>query len=240
METLTRVDLDVASMRRVVEREGACLVWGGALTLSPADDALIRVERPLDLDSDAQLVASVLSKKIAAGATHAVIDIPVGPSAKLRSEDDAARLQGMMESVAAASGLRLRVLRTDGAQPVGRGIGPALEARDVLAVLRGEPGAPEDLKSRAVVLATALLEFSGDHAPGHARETALHLLESGAAWTKFQAIWVPCRNLQWPACAAASRPIGPVMSPVSIAAAWRGWQSSPVRPTCARRVSICT
>lgn len=53
METLTRVDLDVAAMRRVVDREGGCFVWGGALSLSPADDVLIRVERPLDLDSDA-------------------------------------------------------------------------------------------------------------------------------------------------------------------------------------------
>lgn len=81
METLTSVDLALPAMRRVVEREGGCFVWGGALTLSPADDVMIRVERPLDLDSDAQLVASVLSKKIAAGATHAVIDIPVGPNA---------------------------------------------------------------------------------------------------------------------------------------------------------------
>ena len=55
-------------MRRVVEREGGCIVWGGAVRLSPADDMLIRVERPLDLDSEGQLVASVLSKKAAAGA----------------------------------------------------------------------------------------------------------------------------------------------------------------------------
>jgi thymidine phosphorylase len=207
METLTRVDLDVASMRRVVEQEGACLVWGGALTLSPADDELIRVERPLDLDSDAQLVASVLSKKIAAGATHAVIDIPVGPSAKLRSEQDSVRLQGLLESVAAASGLRLRVLRTDGTQPVGRGIGPALEARDVLAVLRGERGAPEDLKIRAVALAAALLEFSGSAAAGHAHNTALRLLENGAAWKKFQAICKAQGSLHEPAVARLSRSI---------------------------------
>lgn len=103
METLTRVDLDVTAMRRVVEREGGCLVWGGALTLSPADDVLIRVERPLDLDSDAQLVASVLSKKIAAGATHALIDIPVGPTAKVRSDEDFLRLQRLIEQVTAST-----------------------------------------------------------------------------------------------------------------------------------------
>jgi len=188
METITRVDLDVATMRRVVEAEGACLAWGGALQLSPADDALIRVERPLDLDSDAQLVASVLSKKIAAGATHALIDIPVGPSAKVRSEADAQRLQQLLDRVAAAHGLGLKVLCTDGTQPVGRGIGPSLEARDVLAVLQGEATAPVDLKVRAVRLAGELLEFGGGAVRGSGSGLALHLLESGAAWRKFEAI----------------------------------------------------
>ncbi len=207
METLTRVDLDLAAMRRVVEREGACLVWGGALTLSPADDVLIRVERPLDLDSDAQLVASVLSKKIAAGATHAVIDIPVGPTAKLRSEEDAQRLQTLLEQVAAANGLHLRVLRTRGAQPVGRGIGPALEAHDVLAVLRGAAAAPVDLRMRALLLAGELLEFCGHSIPGTGRSEAWRLLDSGAAWTKFQAICEAQGSLREPGVAPLREPV---------------------------------
>ena len=188
METLTRVDLDVAAMRRVVEQEGGCLVWGGALTLSPADDVLIHVERPLDLDSDAQLVASVLSKKIAAGATHALIDIPVGPTAKVRTEEDADRLQLLLEQVAAAHGLQLRVLRSPGNQPVGRGIGPALEAHDVLAVLRCAALAPIDLRTRALTLAGELLEFCDHSSPGTGISVAANLLDSGAAWHKFLAI----------------------------------------------------
>lgn len=188
METVTRVDLDLPAMRRVVEREGGCFVWGGALTLSPADDLLIRVERPLDLDSDAQLVASVLSKKIAAGATHAVIDIPVGPTAKVRTNEDAHRLQVLLEQVAAAHGIHLRVVRTNGAQPVGRGVGPALEAHDVLAVLRGAAAAPVDLRMRSLVLAGDLLEFCGHNIPGAGKSEAWRLLDSGAAWDKFQAI----------------------------------------------------
>ncbi len=85
METMAPVELDTAAIRRVVERESGCVVWGGAVKLSPADDILIRVERALDLDTEGQLIASVLSKKIAAGSTHLVIDLPVGPTAKLRS-----------------------------------------------------------------------------------------------------------------------------------------------------------
>ena len=207
METLTRVDLDLASMRRVVEREGGCLVWGGALTLSPADDILIRVERPLDLDSDAQLVASVLSKKIAAGASHVVIDIPVGPSAKVRSEQDAQRLELLLQQVASALDLKLRVLRTDGSQPVGHGVGPALEAHDVLAVLRGAGAAPTDLRQRALSLAGELLEFCGHSQPGEGHARAAWLLDSGAAWAKFQAICEAQGGLREPGLAPLREPV---------------------------------
>jgi thymidine phosphorylase len=207
METLTRVDLDLPQMRRVVEREGGCFVWGGAMSLSPADDILIRVERPLDLDSDAQLVASVLSKKIAAGATHALIDIPVGPTAKVRSDEDADRLQTLLEQVAAAHGIALRVVRTHGTQPVGRGIGPALEAHDVLAVLRGAAAAPVDLRMRSLALAGELLEFCGHSRPGTGNSEARRLLDSGAARDKFQAICAAQGGLREPGVALLQEPV---------------------------------
>jgi len=175
-------------MRRVVEREGGCIVWGGAMQLSPADDILIGVERPLDFDSEGQLVASVLSKKIAAGSTHVVIDIPVGPTAKLRTMEAASLLEARLRHVASAFGLEIRIMQTDGAQPVGRGIGPGLEARDVLAVLQNQQDAPADLAARAVELAARLLELMGACAEGQGLATAQGLLTSGAAWAKFQAI----------------------------------------------------
>jgi thymidine phosphorylase len=201
METMTRVDLDIAALRRVVAREGACLAWGGALALSPADDVLIQVERPLDLDSDAQLVASILSKKIAAGATHVLIDLPVGPTAKVRSDGDAQQLQLLLEQVALAHGVCIRVMRTRGTQPVGRGVGPALEARDVLSVLRGTARAPADLRTRAVGLAAELLEFCGSVAAGRGYAEACRLLDSGAAWAKFQAIGDALGGLREPGVA---------------------------------------
>ena len=186
MEVLAPVDLDVPAMRRVVEKEGGCIVWGGAVRLSPADDVLIRVERPLNFDSDAQLVASVLSKKAAAGSTHVVIDMPVGPTAKVRSREAAASLSARLRAAAAALGLQLRIEQTDGSQPVGRGIGPALEARDVLAVLQG--GGPADLRERAVRLAGAVLELAGAIAGGQGPAMARAALDDGRAWRKFQAI----------------------------------------------------
>lgn len=185
MEVMTPVTLDLPDMRRVVEKEGGCFVWGGALSLSPADDLLIKVARPLELDSDAQLVASVLSKKIAAGSTHAVIDIPIGPTAKVRSKEQADHLEHLLNRVAFANGLNLKVVRTDGTMPVGCGIGPALEASDVISVLRNDPLAPADLRARALTLAAELLELCGDCDPGTGSSRAREILDSGRAWDKF-------------------------------------------------------
>lgn len=208
VETLTNVELDLPAMRRVVEREGGCFVWGGALNLSPADDLLIRVERPLDMDSPAQLVASVLSKKIAAGATDVLIDIPVGPTAKLRTEGDALVLQDLLGRVAAAFDLRLRVVLTSGIEPIGNGIGPALEARDVVAVLRGRSDAPADLRTRALDLAGALLDLCEHDSTGRqGRRTAEQLLHSGEAWRKFAAICEAQGRMSVPAVARIRAPI---------------------------------
>lgn len=188
MEVLAPVDLDIAAMRRTVERTGACIVWGGSVRLSPADDILIRVERPLDLDSEGQLVASVLSKKAAAGSTHVLIDLPVGPTAKVRSAEAAQALGRRLVDVGRSIGLQVALRITDGLQPVGRGIGPALEARDVLAVLRRQADAPDDLRQRALRLAGDILELGGAAPQGGGLGLAAEVLADGRAWAKFAAI----------------------------------------------------
>lgn len=188
METLAPIDLDDKTIRAVVEKEGGCIAWGGAVRLSPADDVLIRVERALDIDSEGQMIASVLSKKIAAGATHLILDMPVGPTAKVRSAAAAHTLTEGLLAVADAFGLKARVILGNGEQPVGRGIGPALEAHDVLAVLRGGKEAPADLRERALVLAGALLELTGAAPADQGFRQAQAALDDGRAWNKFQRI----------------------------------------------------
>ncbi len=188
METLAPVNLSIRAIRRVVEREGGCIAWGGSVRLSPADDVLIRVERPLELDSSGQMVASVLSKKISAGSSHVVIDIPVGPTAKVRTQDAARQLSDEMIAVGRALGINVCVAITDGAQPVGRGIGPALEARDVCAVLRGDADAPQDLRERGLRLAGEIIELANGTPIGAGYDLANDILADGRAWAKFQAI----------------------------------------------------
>nr|WP_255682222.1 thymidine phosphorylase family protein [Luteimonas sp. BDR2-5] len=207
METLAPVDLDLGTLRRVVDAEGGCLAWGGAMHLSPADDIFVRIERELDIDTEGQLIASVLSKKIAAGATHVLVDIPVGPTAKIRSAEAADQLAARLASTAAQFGLQLRCVQTDGNQPVGRGIGPALEARDVLAVLRNVADAPQDLRRRAAALAGEVLEMAGAAAAGDGLALALRTLDDGRAWQKFQRICQAQGGLREPPRAACVEPL---------------------------------
>lgn len=188
MGVLANVALAPADLYRVIDRAGACIAWGGALGLAPADDILITVERPMEIDTEAQMVASILSKKKTAGATHALLDIPVGPTAKVRTLEHAQRLASLFQSVAERIDLHLEVAITEARGPIGWGIGPRLEALDVLAVLQRSPGAPTDLREKSLYLAARILEMIGWVPPGHGYRQAMEVLDSGAALRSFQRI----------------------------------------------------
>ena len=207
METLTRVDLNRDELRHVIKAEGGCFIWGDAVDFSPADTAIIRVERALNFDSAGSMVASVLSKKIAAGATHVVIDIPVGPTAKIRNRAQARELAELFTTVASTFGLQLGIEVSDGSQPIGRGIGPALEARDVLNVLKRTPQAPQDLRAKSLSLAAAVLELTGKADTGEGLDLATRTLDSGQAWEKFLAICKAQGGVFDPPVAKFQRPV---------------------------------
>lgn len=188
MEMLANVNLDQEKLAAIVREHRACLAWGGTADLSPADDVMISVERPLSLDSTTQMIASILSKKIAAGSTHLILDIPIGPSAKVKSVPDAQRLRKLFEYVASRMSLKLEVVITDGRQPIGNGIGPMLEARDVMRVLENDARAPQDLRHKSLHLAGRMIEFDPDVRGGDGYAIARDILESGRALEKMRAI----------------------------------------------------
>lgn len=188
MEVLANVELADDVLSEIVRKHRACLAWGGTANLSPADDVMISVERPLSLDSTTQMVASILSKKVAAGSTHLLLDIPIGPSAKVRSVPEAQRLRKLFEYVASRMHLHLEVIITDGRQPIGQGIGPVLEARDVMRVLENDPRAPDDLRHKALRLAGRMIEFDPDVRGGDGFAIARDILESGRALETMNAI----------------------------------------------------
>jgi thymidine phosphorylase len=158
------------------------------------------------------MVASVLSKKIAAGATHVVIDIPVGPTAKIRNRLQARELADLFRTVALTFGLKLRIEVTDGSQPIGRGIGPALEARDVRAVLERSADAPQDLRYKSLALAGAVLELTGKVPEGEGIARATETLDTGKAWKKFLAICKAQGGVFEPPAAKFQRPVNAIRS----------------------------
>lgn len=209
MEVLAPVNLSLKQMKQVVDKTGGCVVWGSGVSLSPIDDIVIRIERALDLDSEGQLVASIVSKKVAAGSTHLLLDIPIGATAKVRNQDQAERLKGKITTAANSLGLRVETLFSDGSQPIGFGIGPALEAFDILAILNQDCSRPLDLEQKSVQMAASILEMAGSCRIGEGWALAQNCLQSGQAKKQFERICEaqggmrtpPKSRLQHPVCA---------------------------------------
>ncbi|MFO1532473.1 MAG: AMP phosphorylase [Thermoplasmatota archaeon] len=187
MEVVTPVALSSAQIQKITEEVGGVLAWGGGVQLAPADDAIIRVEYPLALDPKAQLIASVLSKKVAVGATDVLIDLPVGDGAKVLDEAAARSLAHDFITVGERVGLKVQVSLSKGSQPVGRAIGPVLEIREALQVLEGDTG-PEPLIDKACTFAGRLLEMGGAAKMGEGKARARETLADGRALAKFREI----------------------------------------------------
>ena len=188
MEVLAEVELSPDKLHHIIRHQRGCISWGGTANLAPVDDVLISVERPLSIDSQGQMVASILSKKLAAGSTHLLLDIPVGPTAKVRHMREALALRKLFEFVGDSINIHIEVVITDGRQPIGHGIGPVLEARDVMQVLNNDPEAPDDLLQKALRLAGRVLEFDPDVRGGQGYTIARDILESGRALSKMNDI----------------------------------------------------
>mgnify|MGYP002651648205 FL=1 len=189
METVAKVDLDIHDVRRVVGAARGCIAWNGKLNHSALDDVMNAITRPLKLDSVKWSVASILSKKVSAGVTHVVVDLPYGQSAKLKTERQAVETAELLRGVGVALGLVVEAYPSPGDQPIGRGIGPALEVQDVVAVLEGRADAPADLRDKALTFASRILRWApGISSEAAARSRAEKLLSSGKAKLAFDRI----------------------------------------------------
>ena len=186
MECLANVELNEKQIKAVVKKTGACMVHGGAMSLAPADDKIIDVEHPLSIDAEGQLLASVMAKKYSVGSTHVLIDIPMGKSTKAKTPKEAAHLKEMFEMLGKHLGMKVKVIASDGSHPIGYGIGPLLEALDVMAVLENKLDAPQELKEKAIEMAGTLLELTGK--VKNPMQVARHSLESGQALKKMNEI----------------------------------------------------
>ena len=186
MECVAEVDLAPEALHKVVETAGGCIAWNGRLCHSPIDDVMNSITRPLGIDSTKLAVTSILSKKVAAGSSHVVVDIPYGTRTKVANLAQAQDLGNLFEAVGRGVGLTVVAVPTDASRPIGHGIGPALEVRDVWAVLQNHADAPPDLREKALHFAGIILDWDPNVENG--RERARFLLENGAALNRMERI----------------------------------------------------
>jgi AMP phosphorylase len=184
VEVFANVDFDGRKLKQIAEKTGGIMAWGGGLNLAPADDIIIRVEYPLGIDPHAQLLASVMSKKKAVGADFLLVDIPMGENTKVPTMEMAKAYAHDFAELGDKLGIHVECAVTYGGQPVGRSIGPALEAREAIAVLEGSK-TPNSVVEKAVTLSGIILEMGGI---SKGTERAKEILESGLALEKFREI----------------------------------------------------
>jgi len=187
MEVITNVDVGLEDLKKIIRKTNAFMIWGGGLGIVPADSKIIRIEKQLKIDPEAQLLASIMSKKLAMGAKYILIDIPYGAGAKV-SKQKALKLKRKFEKIGKYFHKKMKVVLTEGSQPIGNGIGPALELIDVVKVLNPEEEGPADLEKKSIFLAGKIFELVGKTKLGRGEALAEEILHSGKAFKKFNEI----------------------------------------------------
>ncbi|HRZ85723.1 MAG TPA: thymidine phosphorylase [Candidatus Paceibacterota bacterium] len=187
MEAVCKVNFSIREIESIIKKTNACLVWGGSLGFAPADDKIIRVENQIHIDPEPNLLASILAKKISAGSKYVLIDIPYGKFAKVNKKE-AIELKNKFENLGKKFNLKLKGVITKGDQPIGNGVGPILEIKDIISVLKCEKNAPQDLRKKAVFLSGQIFELCGKTKKGKGETLAIKALESGQAFERFRKI----------------------------------------------------
>lgn len=185
LETVMPVKLDADQIKEVVRKTGACMVWGGALDLAPADDEIIRVERGIHMESFQKVLVSIIAKKIAMGVTHIVIDIPQGRGTKVQNPEDAEMLKKEFISLFKKLGIICEVYSRVAKGPDGNSIGPNMEMKETLKILERKDDRSVHLESIATDMAGMVLEMVGKAERGQGKTMAASKLNSMEALKKF-------------------------------------------------------
>lgn len=181
-ESLMPVDLNRNEMLHVVKKANGCIVWGGSLEFAPADDIFVQTEYPLYIDP--LLLPSIMSKKKAVGATHLVIDIPTGRGTKIKTITDADLLAHDLIELGRRLNIHTHCVLTNGEQPIGNSIGPALEAKEAFEVISNLKNIP-DITDKACHIAGSIFEITGKK---NGYNLAKDILKSGKAERKLRQI----------------------------------------------------
>lgn len=183
VSTFCDVEMDTDELKNAVSEAGGVFACGNE-DFAPVGRSIIEAERPLGIDPRPTMMASIMSKKIAIGTTHLLLDIPVGQGTKVPDMESARRIADDFTALGAILGMHVECAATFGSQPVSCSIGPILEARSCIRILENADS-DRFAADKACELAGILLEMAGiDDGPRRAKE----ILASGTALAKFREI----------------------------------------------------
>lgn len=181
------VDLSAAEFRQAVQNVGL-VIAGQSADLAPADKQLYALRDVTGtVDSIPLIAASIMSKKLAAGADCIVLDVKAGRGAFMKTLDEARDLARRMVAIGHGAGRKVSAIITSMEQPLGYAIGNALEVKEAIATLHGH--GPDDLVELCMALGTQLVLLAGKASHAAAAEHLLRqALNDGTAWHKFRAM----------------------------------------------------
>lgn len=185
LESVMPVSLTKEKVYEIVEKTGACMIWGGSLYLAPADDEIINVERSLRIQEFQKVLVSIVAKKIAMGVTFVLIDLPYGKGTKIERPDDLEFLAREFEKLFSRFNIKCVTHKRIVKGPDGNGVGPVLEMIECLKVLERDEKRSEVLEDTVVDMAAMIFEANGRAKKGMGKKLALDLLDSGKALKKF-------------------------------------------------------
>ncbi|HWJ33481.1 MAG TPA: thymidine phosphorylase [Gaiellaceae bacterium] len=187
-----RVELTTDEFLQQVRDVGLAII-GQSANLVPADKLLYGLrDVTATVDNVSLIAASIMSKKIAAGADAIVLDVKVGDGAFMKTIEDARELAEMMLELGKHAGREVACVLTDMDQPLGHAVGNALEIRETIATLRGD--GPPDFTELVLSASAHLLAFSDldvDEETG--RERALAAIQDGSALAVYER-WITAQG----------------------------------------------
>jgi pyrimidine-nucleoside phosphorylase len=178
-----RVNLSATEFKQVLQQVGYAMA-GQTAELAPADKKMYALrDATATVEAIPLIVASIISKKAAAGLDAMIIDVKVGNGAFMRQESRAKDLAHALVSTGNSCGIKTRALLTDMNQPLGSAVGNSLEVKECIEILRGEAseGAEPVLDLSLELCAHMLILANVDKTVEDARARLRGVLDSGEA-----------------------------------------------------------
>ena len=177
-----RTDIATDEFLKIVDKHGICIT-GQSAKFAPADKKIYALrDVTATVDSIPLIAASIMSKKIAAGADCILLDVKTGNGAFMKTLEDSQSLAKAMTEIGHGCGRKTQAIISDMSVPLGSAVGNTLEILEVIDVLRGQ--GPQDLTEICIELSANMLHLAGKGDLETCRSTAKEIVTSGKALAK--------------------------------------------------------